>query len=284
VFLGIVPLPLLAAALILPTAFHLARPKTQTPPLAAAGDAGLLTAGMGVFLFGLGRLPSPLALLLSIAGAGAVLAAFQRRLRSDALRGTPVLAAAFAVMGLLSIGFYGMEAYIPLLLTDVRGQGLVVGGLPLTASALTWTAGAWLLERRGSRTGRRRLVSVGLSLIAAGIVGAAAALHPAVPPYVVLIAWTGAGLGVGLAYATVQLITLEHARPDSVGAAVSMLQLAHTAGITLATGIGGAIIAAWSRDGRVGPEGLAVHSALMLVAILGARAVAARLPAGSCPR
>lgn len=283
VFFGIIPLPLVAAALVLPVIRHLAQPRTASPSWEAFGNAGLLAASTVVFLAGLGQLPALIAAPLTLAGAAGVIWALRRHLRADALQGTPYLAAAFTIMGLLSIGFYGTEAFIPLLLTAVRGQSLVVGGLPLTTSAITWAAGAWILDRRSARSGHRQLIWLGLALIAAGIVGVIAGLRPEVSPLVVLVTWTVAGLGVGLVYATIQLVTLECTSPENVGRAVSALQLVHTAGITLATGIGGALVASLSRDGHVTPTSLAIHGALMLGAIVAAMAVTAMLPPAAEP-
>jgi MFS family permease len=123
------------------------------------------------------------------------------------------------------------------------------------------------------------LGGLGLGLIAGGIVGVGAALRPEVSPLVVIVVWTVAGLGVGLTYTTVQLITLAHTPPESLGRATSGLQLVHTVGITLATGIGGALVATLSQGGQVAPTSLAIQGALMLCAIVAALLITARLPA-----
>jgi hypothetical protein len=88
-----------------------------------------------------------------------------------------------------------------------------------------------------------------------------------------------AGLGVGLALATVQLVTFETARRGEEGQATSTLQLAHTAAIALATGVGGAIIAGVGADSSHAlPRALAAHGVLMLTAIVIALAISGRLP------
>jgi MFS family permease len=277
VFLGILPLPFLAGLLVLPAIRHLAPDTTRSPDWKRVRSAALLAAAMGTLLAGLGQ-ASPLAIPLIALGIMGLSVALRNLLPVDVGREAPELFAAVAVMGLLSVGFYGVEAFIPLLLTDIRGQSIAVGGLPLTASAMTWAAGAWILERRGSSHGRRTMVWLGLALIAVGILGVGTALSPQAPPLVVFIAWTIAGLGVGLAYATVQLITLEITPPARLGVAVSTLQLVHTAAIALATGIGGALIATFSSGGHVRPASLAMQGALMLLAVVMGITVATRLP------
>jgi MFS family permease len=181
-------------------------------------------------------------------------------------------------MGLFSLAFFGVELFVPLALTDLRGQPSAIAGLSLTASALTWTAGAWVLERRASRTSRRAMVRLGLILIALGVVGVAVVLVPGTPVLIVPLAWAVAGLGIGLAYSTVQLVVLETAPAGGEGRATAAMMISHTAGIALATGIGGVLVASFGAGEEASPRGLAVQGLLMLGAVALGVVVAGRLP------
>ena len=75
------------------------------------------------------------------------------------------------------------DAYVPLLLVEVRGADVSLGGVALTVATLTWTAGAWVQAHTIGRLGARPLVAAGFGVVAIGIAGLVPALLPAVPPH-----------------------------------------------------------------------------------------------------
>ncbi len=110
--------------------------------------------------------------VLVVIGLGLVilLPAFRRLSPPGTLRARPGIAAAVACVILLTIGFFGFEFFIPLALTDLRNQSSLMAGLPLTASALTWTAGAWIVDQRSRVYSRSSmLLRAGYALITIGI-------------------------------------------------------------------------------------------------------------------
>ena len=285
VFFGILPFPLLAV--VLATGGIRSIPRGASAPAATSvrdwgriRDAVRLALGMTALLAGLGRSNPLVALPLLGLGAAVALPPLRRLLPPGTLRGGRGPAAAVAAMALLNLGFFGVEAFVPLALTDVRDRGTVFAGLALTSATLTWTAGSWVLDRLARRGNRRRLVRGGLALIAVGIGGVALVLVPSVPVLVVPLAWGVGGLGIGLAYSTIQLVILESAPLGQEGTATSAMQLANTAGIALGTGVGGALIAAFSTGDEASATSLAVQIGVMAAVIGLAFVVAGRLPAG----
>jgi MFS family permease len=194
------------------------------------------------------------------------------------LRAKAGLPAAIATHGLLNLAFFGVDAFVPLAITNGRGQSATVAGLALTAATICWTAGSWVQAHFAARQSRRLVASVGLALIGVGIVGSAAALSPATPLMLALVAWGVAGLGMGLAFSTMSLVVLETAPAGQEGAASSALQLANTLGVALGAGLGGAIIGN-AEQGGVSISGLVTHDLLMLGVTGLALFVAQRLPA-----
>ena len=147
-------------------------------------------------------------------------------------------------MGLLSAAFFAAEAFLPLLLTAIRGRSATVAGLALTAATVCWTAGAWIQARLASTRSRRAMVAAGLTLDRGGNSrGTGAVLSERVPVVVAALAWGVAGLGMGVAYSTTALVVLEMAPPGREGAASASMQLANVLGVALGTGFGGAIVA-----------------------------------------
>ena len=264
VFAGVIPFPLVAAALAGPALRRLPQGKGGAPDRSRFIGSALLAAGLGLLLAGLTQEQLTLLAPLSLVGVVLLLLALPRVLPPEALRVTPGAPAAVLTMILLSLGFFAVEPFIPLLLIELRGQSIAFGGLPLTAAAMTWTTGAWVMERRAASANRAQVARFGFVLIAVGVGLIAATVQPAVPPVVALLAWGFAGLGMGLAFTSMQLVTMEQSPPETLGRATSTLQLVHTGAIALAAGVGGAIIA------KLSPlsQALLMQDALAIVALL----------------
>lgn len=209
-------------------------------------------------------------LLSSVAGAaaGAVigLPALRELLPAGTLSAAPGAPAALAAKGLVTFAFFGAEAFLPLALTSVRGESMVVAGLALTAGTLSWTTGAWVQERLVGRIDRATLVSAGLVLVAAAIAGAAAGLVVASPGPVAIASWALAGLGIGIAYSTTTLIVFDQTTEGGEGGAASALQLANVLGVALGTGTGGAILAVATGSGIGEGAAIALVDAVMIAA------------------
>jgi MFS family permease len=272
VFLGMVPFPLIAALLTVPSLRAVDTPAGGPRDISRLRDAVLLAAGTALLLAGFGR--SNLLALAGLVGIGLVvlLPAFRRLSPPGTLRARPGIAAAVACVILLTLGFFGFEFFIPLALTDLRDQSALMAGLPLTASAMTWTAGAWIVDRKSKVYPRPLMVRVGLALIAIGILLSLGVFVSEIPMLVTLATWAVAGLGMGIAFSTLMLAVLDDAPEGSEGATISAGQLGNTLGIALGTGIGGSIVAVTSVDEIATPRGfelLALGSTIVLVGAIG---------------
>jgi MFS family permease len=275
VFLGLAPLPLIAACLAWPALRHFA-PTTAAPREWSRINAALrLSVGAGLLVSGLG-LTSLLGALLAAVGFALGLPALRRLLPPGALHAAPGLPAAIATHGLLNLAFFGVDAFVPLALTVVRGQSVAAAGIPLTAATICWTTGAWLQAHFAPRRGRRPLVIIGLAITALGILITAATLNPAVPALLATVGWGVAGLGVGLAFSTLALVVLESAPAGQEGASSSGMQLASALGVALGAGIGGVIVAALGGE-RTPGRGILIQDALMIGVLLLAVLTASRL-------
>lgn len=286
VFLGLAPLPPLAAILALPALRRI--PAGRDAGRGAGPDSGgnrarigaaaLLAAGAGLLLAGLGQ-GEPLASAAMVLG-GAVVAgpSLRRLLPPGTLRAAPGLPAAVAVMGLLNLAFFGVDAFVPLAVVELRGRSVGFAGLALTAGTITWTTGSWLQARFAPRTSRRRLVRIGLALVAVGCGMAALVLWPATPALMAPAAWAVAGLGMGLAFSTLSLTVLETAPLGREGEAAASLQLANVLGGGLGTGVGGALIGLLGAAGGGLGRALLIQDLAMIAVAVAAFGVAGRLP------
>ncbi|MCL4545135.1 MAG: MFS transporter [Chloroflexi bacterium] len=274
VFLGIAPLPPLAALLAFPGLRRLGPGAGVEGSWKRGVVAVCLAAGAGLVLSGLDVQPWPLAASFVLAGCVVALPTLWRLLPAGTLRLASGLPASIAVAAFLNLAFFGVDAFVPLMLTSIRGQSVATAGIPLTGATVGWTAGSWLQARLAPRQSRRLLVESGLVLIGAGTAGTVSVLLSLTPVWLATVSWGIGGLGMGLGFTTVSLLVLESARVGEEGVAATGLQISNVLGGALGTGLGGVIIA---QAGRLAvPELVALLAQFLLMLIaLGLTALAA---------
>ncbi len=170
------------------------------------------------------------------------------------------------VAALVNLGFFGAEAFLPLSLTSLHHRSVTEAGIVLTAAALTWTAGSWVQARFVAVVGPRRLCTVGLGLVAAGVAGVGTLDWASTPWWVAFVAWGVAGAGMGLSYATATLVVLSSAGAGRQGGPIAALQVLVTLGVAVGSGVGGAALALSVALGHGRAPGLRVLDAVAVVA------------------
>jgi MFS family permease len=181
------------------------------------------------------------------------------------------------------LAFFGADTYVPLAITAVRGRSTAVASIAVTAATLSWTAAAWVQERKAADWPGRRLIRAGLLIVAAGIACEAAALFPGVLVAVAVAGWAVGGFGIGLAYSPLSLIVLGEAPSGQEGVASASLQLADTLGVALGAGLGGVLVAVGAAAGQE-RAGIGGAYALAAVVAVGAALLARRVPSRTLPR
>jgi MFS family permease len=242
VFLGLVPLSVVAGWV----AYRPLRPLQVTKPERGPSrlrDACAVAAGAGLVLAGLTADIVVLAVVLVAAGVAMGVPPLLRLVPGGTMRAAPGMPAAVLARGVLTFAFFGADAYLPLAVTDVRGSTTLFAGVALTASAISWTAGSWTQAHVIRRFGPGRLVMTGHAVLFVGIAGAFVALWDAVPLFVLVVAWTVAGFGIGMAYSPISVTVLREAPPGQEGSATAGMQLTDLLGVSLGTGFGGAAVA-----------------------------------------
>jgi MFS family permease len=285
VFLGLLPLVGAAGALALP-ALRSVPAGTADPIVDRARSARLRGAirvalGVGALLAGLAGDAGWAGVALVGGGLAVAAPAFLRLVPPGTMRAAAGLPAAVLARGTVTFAFFGADAYVPLALTDTRGTSTTFAGLTVMATTLSWTAAAWMQDRWTLRVGARRLVTVGHSLLVAGIGGAALILWDAVPLWLCLPVFAVAGFGIGLSYAPISFTVLRLAAPGREGEATSSMQLSDLVGVALGTGVGGAAVAVGNAAGWAPDVGIGIGWAVAAtVAAIGV-GVARRLPDAS---
>lgn len=288
VFLGIVP-PVIVMGLVVYPQLARLRPATASAVAARSDtnralDAVRLAVGSTLLLAALTIGSLPLAILLVAVGAWLALGALRHLLPPGALRLAPGRPAVVAAVFGIAFAFFGTEAFVPLTVVEVRGGSVTLGGVALSAGAVSWALASWLQARAASAGIRRALVTSGSALIGAGIVITALVLLPSMPVLVAAAGWVVAGLGMGLSYSMLALVMLETSEPGQEGFSSSAFQLMFTLGTAFGAGIGGAIVAvAESGELELAPAIAIVFGIMVLVALLTV-GVSARVPRGRSDR
>ncbi len=271
VFLGLLPLIAIAGAITLraiATVPHGAPSEHQSAEARRRAPLALLLAlGVGILMAGLTSGEPVLIAGLAVLGAAIALPAFIRLVPTGTLRLARGLPAAVGLRGILTFGFFAADAYVSLLLIDVKGTSAIEAGVVLTSATLTWTGGAWVQARFLGRFGARRFVGVGFATVAIGLGTTIAVLAPGIPWELAIVTWGIAGFGMGLSYSPLSIVVLREAPPETQGAATSGLQLSDTIGTALGAGLGGALIAAAIRSGAPEANGVAATFTLGTVVL-----------------
>ncbi|WP_225755072.1 MFS transporter [Actinotalea sp. Marseille-Q4924] len=208
-----------------------------------------VVAGTGALLLHwAGQQDGAVAVTGLVVGAVAVAATLPGLVPAGTLRAVRGLPTVILVRGLLGAAFFAAEVYLPLLLTSERGLRPAQAGLALTGAALAWSAGSWL---RGRKDGwdPGHVVRAGAATIIVGTAVAGAAVLPAVPVAASLAGWALAGLGMGLTYPTLSVLTLRLSPPAEQGANSSALQVMESLTIAVVLALSGPLfVALLARD------------------------------------
>jgi MFS family permease len=313
VFLALLPLVVLAAAITLPALTRVvpevpATSATVPPEAAGAGlDGGsqraaspaagsapashtpvavvdqrrtaiVLIAGVAAVFAAAGGPSLPVALVLAGVGVPMAVAAFLRLVPPGTVRLAPGIPAAVLVRGILTFAFFGTDAYVSLTFQEVRDQPTWVAGAALTGATIAWTIAAWVQERLVHTVGPRRLVMAGFAFVGVGVVGMLGA-QDLLPVPVAIAVWAVAGFGIGLSYSPLSVTVLGLAAPGREGSASASLQLTDVLGVSLGTGAGGAFVAIGEGQGWATRSALELAFAVTLTVALLGIAAARRLPA-----
>ena len=270
VFLGMLPLIALGLALLMPALRRFGAPENATAPtsarrwwalLAGAGIAGLQYAGQRLDL---------LAVVVAGAGLVALVLGLRPLLPAGTGRGRPGLPAVIGGRGLIAGAFFGMDALLPLALTQLHGYDPAAAGIPLTAGALGWAVASQLQGRRPD-VPRVVLLRTGFLLLAAGLAGTAVVAVPGSAGWPSYLTWAVAGLGMGLGMPSLSVLLLDQSPEHRRGADSAAFQVADVTACALSVGVVGILIAASTASLLTLPTAVfAATAVLTAVALLGA--------------
>lgn len=250
VFFAVIPVVALGGAMVLPTMLRLMRSFVPSAPEPGARPPAPLWSAVVVSLAAAalqlaGQRLDLVALALLVAGLLGLVVGLPKLMPPGFHRFRRGMSPVIMVRGLLPGAFFGGEAFLPLMLVEQRGVALVLAGATLTVGAVGWTTGSWLQSRPWLTLRRDRLITLGCVSVTVGLLAVGAlAFLPAVPFWLVGVAWVFSGFGMGLATASTSLAVMTLSQESEQGRNASSLNLFDALGSGVFVGVAGSIFAA----------------------------------------
>jgi MFS family permease len=274
-FFALLPLIGIAAALVFPGLAGVARPEEEPArtssirwPIQTALGAAALVGGINAL--------SPWTAPLVVVGLVLLVPGIVHLVRDDAAGSKPGLVWALAAGFLLTFTFFATDGFVPLMLTGVRHLSIGEASVVITLATLGWSGGSWWQSRVATSIPAGRLMAGSVAAIVLGTFCVAAGTYDA-PLLIPYIGWMVAGVGMGIAYPTVYLVTMHRAGEGAEGTTVALLLLIDTLGAAMGTGLGGAAVAISESLNASLVAGLTGAFALALAAAVALFAIAPRL-------
>ena len=243
VFLGLVPVVVLAVSLVVPAVRQLEPLQHDPAPPTHGSVTAALAAAAGVSA--LSWASQRITMLAAVVAGIAVVVlvpALRRLLPPGVFRTRPGIPALVASRGLLAGVFFTVNSYLPLTMNGTHGWSLSAAGIPLIVGSLGWSASAaW----QGRHPGfcRTRLLRVGFCALAVGTAGMLLVTPSWGSPWLAIPFWLLAGIGMGLGFPSVSYLLLQQSAFRSVGFHSSAAQIADQLATAAMIGLGGALLA-----------------------------------------
>lgn len=266
VFLGLVPLVAIGAALMLPSLRAMtSRDRGYSPAVRRRLVSALGAAVAIAALEQAGQHPKPLWLALAVPGVALLVWSLRALLPDGTVTIRPGVPTAVAFRGMLASSFFGIDSLIPLSLTVQHHYSPTAAALPLLGSSVGWSVGSWI-QSRYAHGSRQVLIRAAFVLISVGGVGTAFSVVPSGAGWLAYPAWALAGVGMGIGMSTASLMLLDYTTDADRGRDSAALQLSDGVLSAITTGVGGILVAAAAR-GALGYTTAFVVIDLVMVAI-----------------
>ena len=275
VFLAVPMLALPAALLLVPALRASAQhPRTEVASRPVVRWA-IGTALAALLLYLGGQQQGIVAAALMAAALVLLVACARHLLPTGTLRLGRGLPSVIAMRGIAASAFFAAEAFLPLLLQRERHLSPLWAGAALSMGALGWFAGSWMQGHQRRGWTRAHLLQAGAWMMCGGLLLTSLTLQQGVPLLLALAGWSLTGLGMGLIYPSLSVLTLSLSAPHEQGANSSALQLSEGVGVATTLALSGSLFAAFI-DGRETLGYLLCFAVTLLLALL-ATVVARRI-------
>ena len=246
VFLSPVALVAVAASLIAPS---LRRGNAFTRvDQAGAGRLAWATIGamavLSLELLGSARGATGLGAIASLAF---VVLALSRLLPRGSLTGRRGVPAVIATRGLMSAGFFCVEAYIVYVLQEQWALTPSRAGVALSVVGVTWALASQVQGRLGSRLSHARAMRIASLLVLSGVFALALTVWLDGPAWLAGGTYVLAGAGMGFGFSRTSVAVLDECSDADRGFNSAALSIADSLGAALSLSISGVVFAVAAR-------------------------------------
>lgn len=289
IFLGLAPVAVAAAAMLVPALSH-----QPSGPVGTAAPAGApprpsrilyavaAAVGVSTVQVGAGR-PSPLSAAAIVGGVALLGFALRALLPPGTARLRSPVGVPIALRGITAGALFGVESVIPLMLVTQHGLGPLEASIPLACAGLPCALAAWWASRPGAgdRLDRQvRLARRGFVLLGIADASFIWLSQPASTEWLMGPAWVLAGFGIGLVVPTMNALALERTADTDRSANASSLQIADTTASCVTTGFAGVLVT-YATRGSLGftTAFVVIGASMTAIALVGAAAAGRLRPA-----
>ncbi|MDX3189258.1 MFS transporter [Streptomyces sp. MN03-5084-2B] len=270
VFLGLVPFVAVGVLMLVVVVRRLPAHEPATGGRRASVPQAMVAAlGVAVLTWA-AQHQSLVALGYGTVGLIALGYALRTLLPSGTLTSRPGLPTVIASRALIAGAYAGMEAYLPLTMSAVHGYSPALAGLPLTITALGWSA-ASAAQGRYLGWSREASLRTGFWLVAVGLIGFGLVSQPWFPGWIAFVACAVGGAGMGIAMPAISVLLLRYSPEGERGFNTSAMQLADWVGSALLIGLGGVLLGAVGSVLDPSPAMALLTVALVALAMVGVR-------------
>lgn len=246
VFLGIVALVGLAAALVAPVIPSL-RHRTETgepvPTTRLLWALGAAVAVLGVELLG------SRSTLLAVVAAAAAVAALRPLLPRRTLTAGRGLPAVVGTRGTMSAAFFVGQAYVVLVLQERWGWSPGRAGIALTVVGVVWATSSQVQARLGQRVSSETAMRIGTSVLLGATVLLWLSVRLDAPAILACLAFVAAGAGMGFGFSRTGVAMLAASSDADRGFNSAGLSIADSIGAALSLSACGTVFALATASG-----------------------------------
>ncbi|WP_296195656.1 MFS transporter [uncultured Microbacterium sp.] len=170
--------------------------------------------------------------------------------------------------GMIAGALFGAEVYVPYVLIESYGFSPVWAGLGLTAAALAWAGAADVSGRYGDRLGNRRIAALGVAGLVIATAGVGLFAFAGAPAWTIIVIWAFAGIGMGLMYPRLTVLTLAYSTPTDQGFNSAALSIFDSLGATVTIAVMGIVAVALTGTGLEFAAVFAIAAALAVASLI----------------
>ncbi|GAA0991568.1 MFS transporter [Subtercola frigoramans] len=241
VFLGVVVLVVLAAAMVVPVMGQFPTVVTGQPWKVSRILWSLVAAAAVLAASLAGQVSGPLVWVVAVGAVVVAIVALRPLLPPGALRAAAGLPTIIVLRGLVAGAYFATETYLPYFFTSQYGLTPAVAGLALSVAGVSWAGASWAQGKYSERISDVASIRLGIGLVLLAVLAVLGCSVWGLPPAIAIVGWLFAGAGMGAMYPRLSVAMLRLSTPSNQGFNSSALSISDSTGAAIALALTAAI-------------------------------------------